>query len=72
MASDSGRPNEFAEDAHFWPEDPSHDQLKLWTAAHTRNEKITDQNEPPDFLLTQVGIHGKLYQIPVRIRMEED
>ena len=26
----SGRDTEFAEDAHFWPEDPSEEQLQTW------------------------------------------
>ncbi len=26
----SGRDTEFAEDAHFWPEDPSEEQLQSW------------------------------------------
>ena len=31
MAVESGRPNEFADDAHFWPEDPVKDSI-FWKA----------------------------------------
>ena len=45
MAAESGRPNEFESDSHFWPEDPSAEQLKAWTPAYKRSTRVFYKDE---------------------------
>ena len=72
MASDSGRPNEFSEEAHFWPEDPSAEDMKLWLSPPATSERVVSPAETAHELLVGIQFENKNFQIPVRIRKEEN
>ena len=70
MATESGRPNEFADDAHFWPEDPSEEQLKLYYDGPTRNDRILTRNYQPYPLY--LNVNGRQYKMPVTLPETEE
>ena len=72
MASESGRPNEFADDAHFWPEDPIVEQQLLWMASAPKNDRIQAVSATDKYMTYIIGFNGKQIQVPVKIRKEND
>ena len=71
MASESGRPLEFADDAHFWPEeDSSVENQMLWMASHTKNERMPSMasRTADKYMLYITDFNGKQIPFPVTIK----
>ena len=71
MAVESGRPNEFADDAHFWPEDAVKDSI-FWKAGPAKNERMATASATDKYMLYITDFNGKQIQIPVKLRKEND
>ena len=71
MASESGRINEFADDAHFWPQDPVVEEPLVWMASQSKNDRV--RAVPlSELKLFITDFNGRQIQIPVKIRKEND
>ena len=68
MAIQSGRSNEFKDDAHFWTEDPILERAVPWTAPPSRNERIMTSNGYPLY----INLNGRQYKMPVTIPQTEE
>ena len=72
MISDSGRIGEFKDDCHYWPCDPSAEQLRLWVAPQSKSERVENPAETAHELLVGIQFENKHFQIPINIKKEEN
>ena len=73
MAIESGRPNEFAEDAHFWPDNPIVEPKTFWMASAPKNDRVTSISDTDKYMLFITDFNGKqILRFPVGIRKEND
>ena len=69
MASESGRPNEFREDCHFWSENPITETQTL-NYGPSRNDRILTKDYKPYPLY--LNINGRQYKMPVTLPETEE